>query len=487
MKERFVTDGSEPVRGAHPDAAPTARPFRRRAGEVTIQFYGGVGVIGGTKIVIATPRARVLLDLGLDIPAGADLFRAPVTARPGYELADLLNTGCAPDLPGIYDPAMLPDRGPRAGAIADLAVPDRRPAAIFVSHAHVDHDGMLGFVRADVPCYAHPRTIDIHQALARTGLGPAGNPVRLRACVEHERVRVGDLAVEAIPVDHDVPGACGFLVHTPAGRIAYTGDINFHRNGGRNTHRFMQQVHGATVLITETTMLSFDPLPQEPCSEAEIGARISAHLTEHPGTLQLISLYPRDLDRAGAVIELAAETGRRLVWPGQQAAFLSRLGVPGVVTWAQDRPQLPVHREAVQAAEADLGPLETVQLTEVEHAPGNYLIQIDHHDLPALLDLPMGEHTRWIHSQGEPLGPFVPEWAVFTEWLDRLGIVPVEASSSGHAGPSALTHLVREVDADTVYPVHGFRPEALADALAGARSRVILPRLGERYPLCAQP
>ncbi len=478
-----MVDGPDAAAGPYADQASTQVSSGRGAGEVAVEFYGGVGVIGGSKIMISTPRARVLLDIGLDIPAGADLFRPPVAARPGHELADLLNLGYAPDLPGIYDPAMLPGRGPRAGAIAGLAAPDPRPTAVFVSHAHLDHDGMLGFARADVPCYAHPRTVAIHEALARAGLGPAGNPVRLLPCAEHEPVQVGDLTVEAIPVDHDVPGACGYLVHTPAGRIAYTGDINLHRNGGANSRNFVRRVRGAGVLITETTMLSFEQLPEEPCGEAGVEARIAEQLTEHPDALQLISLYPRDLDRAQAVIKLAAEAGRRLVWPGQQAAFLSRLGVPGVVTWADDRPQRPVHRKAALAAEADLGPLETVQLADVEHAPGDYLIQVDHRDLPALMDLPLDRHTHWIHSQGEPLGPFVPEWAVFTQWLDQLGVTPVEASSSGHAGPVALTELVREIDADTVYPIHGFRPAALADALEGARSRVVVPHLGEWYDL----
>lgn len=451
--------------------------------ETTLEFYGGVELIGGSKIMIATSQARVLLDMGLDIPVGNDLFRPPVVARSGFELADLLNTGRAPDLPGIYHPEQLPVRGPRAVEVAGLAESDPRPTAVFVSHAHIDHDGMLGFVRPDVPCYAHPQTVDIHAALQQTGMAPAGHPVRLLPCTDSQPVQVGDLAVEAIPVDHDVPGACGFLIHTPHGRVAYTGDINLHRNDGRKSRDFARRVQGADVLITETTMLSFDPLPSEAVGEVQVSDHVSQLLTDHPAALQLISLYPRDLDRAARMITVAERADRQLVWPGEQAAFLSLMGVSNVVTWAPDRPQRSAHCEAVRAAEAAGRSIETVSLNAVAQAPGQYVVQLDHHDLPALLDLPLNDDTCWIHSQGEPLGPFVPEWEVFVEWLDHAGVTLVEASSSGHAGPSALVDLVRQIDAQTIYPIHGFRPEALVEALAESGEQVVVPRLGESYPV----
>ena len=41
---------------------------------VSVEFFGGLRVIGSSKIMIWTPNARVLLDMGLDIPAAGDLF-----------------------------------------------------------------------------------------------------------------------------------------------------------------------------------------------------------------------------------------------------------------------------------------------------------------------------------------------------------------------------------------------------------------------------
>lgn len=449
--------------------------------ETVIEFYGGLGVIGGSKIMISTPNARVLLDLGLDLPSGVDLFRPPVGTRTGHELADYLNTGQAPELPGIYDPELLPIRGPRAGRVVDLAHPDPRPSAVFISHAHIDHDGMLGFVRPDLDCYAHPQTVAIHQALRSAGLGPAGRPARLSEALPGRPVTIGDLIIEPIEVDHDVPGACGFLIAAPSGRIAYTGDFNTHR--GAASLGFAERVKGVDVLITETTMLSFDPLPPEPVGEAAVAEIVRDQLA--PPELQLISLYERDLVRCQAMIDLAADSARTLVWPGQQAAFLQLMGLSGVVTWDDSRPQRPEHVDAVADATTEAGPITTVGLADVWARPESYVVQTDSRDNAGLLDLPIGRQTRWIHSQGEPLGPFMPDWQPFVDWLDHLGIEQVEAGSSGHAGPLGLVDLVRRINPGTVFPIHGFRPEALATLLREGAPviPVTVPEAGRAYPL----
>ena len=74
---------------------------------VTIEFWGGLGVIGGSKIMVEDGGHRVLLDIGLDIPNGANLFRLPVRNRPGRELSDRLRMNAAPRIPGVFDPAVL--------------------------------------------------------------------------------------------------------------------------------------------------------------------------------------------------------------------------------------------------------------------------------------------------------------------------------------------------------------------------------------------
>ena len=128
----------------------------------SIEFWGGLGVIGSSKIMVSHGEHRVLLDIGVDIPSGANLFRAPVLERHGHELADRLRVGGAPHIAGLFDPAFLPPGDP-------LATPFPGRTAVFVSHPHIDHVGLAGFVRPEVPVHASAETVALLGALAEAG------------------------------------------------------------------------------------------------------------------------------------------------------------------------------------------------------------------------------------------------------------------------------------------------------------------------------
>jgi len=435
---------------------------------VEIEFFGGVGVIGGSKVSVSTEHSRVMFDCGSDLPLAADLFAPPVLPRPGRELADLVAVGQTRWIPGLFDPAhsdpRAESRDPRAESRGPRAAPvDDRELGVFVSHAHVDHDGLLGFLRQGLVVHASPETVRLEQALAASGKAPTGRPVDWQSVPYGDVVTVGDITVEFIPVDHDVPGASALLVTTPQGRIAYTGDLNLHRDGGLRTRAFAERVAGVDVLLSETTGLSFDE--ERPLAgEDEILGRF-LEVCGRPG-LQLVSLYERDIDRAQRWITAAADLGRRIVWPSAMATTLAGYGVSDVVTWVD-------HRQA--SAHLDLA---TITLDEVRAAPASYVVQLASTDPAQLLDLPVTASTVWVHSQGEPLGPFMSDWAPFQAWLDHAGIETVQAGSSGHATGADLQQLVNDIAPGVVFPFHGFKPERLV----GPR-RTVLPAYGVRYRL----
>ncbi|HEY3982045.1 MAG TPA: MBL fold metallo-hydrolase [Streptosporangiaceae bacterium] len=188
-----------------------------------IEFWGGVGVIGSSKVLIHDGGHRVLLDLGLDIPRGSDLFRSPAALPRGRELSARLRVGAAPAMAGLYDPAAL-DPGDPLGEPAE-------PAAVFISHPHIDHVGLAGFLRADIPAYASPDAIALLRALDHGGEtlpGPrdfSSAETSWRRMPAGAAVQVGPIRVERLDVDHDVPGASGYRVTTSDGVLAFTGDI----------------------------------------------------------------------------------------------------------------------------------------------------------------------------------------------------------------------------------------------------------------------
>jgi ribonuclease J len=416
----------------------------------TIEFWGGVGVIGSSKILIRDGGHRVLLDLGLDIPRAGDLFRPPSGTRRGRELADRLRVGAAPAIGGLFAPEFL-DPGDPLGE-------EGEPTAVFISHPHIDHVGFAGFVRGGIPVHAAPEGAALLRSLDAAGEGLLGGDPDWVEPAEGEPVAVGPMRVERFATDHDVPGASGYLVHTGDGTLAFTGDFRFHGHHPEAAWRFADRIAGADILVTEGTGLGWDeryPLR----TEADVDADFAAVLDGNPD-LVLMSVYPRDLDRVEHFTAIAAAAGRSVVWPDRMAAFLAGVGVA----------------EPVGFGAAGLGALAA--------APGSFVLQIDPDRLPDLLDLPIGPQTVFVHANGEPLGPFEARWPVFTEWLAQLGVPLKRMGCLGHAYQDDLHEFVQRVAPRIVVPIHTTSPTRLHPV--GSITRLVVEYAGA-YDFAGRP
>ncbi len=408
----------------------------------SIEFWGGLGVIGSSKIVVADGGHRVLLDIGLDIPSGGNLFRPPVVERPDSALADRLRVGGAPRLPGLFDPAALDPGDPLAEPVGD-------GTQVFVSHPHIDHVGLAGFVRPDVPVHAHTDAVDLLSALTTAGAGLPGGDPAWRRLSAGDTVTAGPMRVECIPVDHDVPGACGYLVHTGSGTLAYTGDIRFHGRHPERSWAFAERAAGCDVLVTEATTLSF-PAGDEPVRTEDDVLRSFLDVLSAAQGLVLLQMYPRDVERVTEFVDAARAAGRTIVWPDATARLLRGLGVA----------------------------VDTVTLEDIRAKPAAFAVQVDVADLPSLLDLPLSGGETLVHANGEPLGEFDPRWGVFTDWLAKIDITLRRIGTTGHATPAHLHEFVERVAPKVVCPIHTYEPARLFPPHAIRR---VIPRYGVRY------
>ena len=421
----------------------------------SVEFWGGVGVIGSSKVLIKDGGHRVLLDLGLDIPKDGDLFRVPAAPRPGRELSDRLRVGAAPAIPGLFDPASLAAGDPLGESV--------EPTSLFVTHPHIDHVGLVGFVRPEVPVHASPDTIALLAALDKgqealpgprsfTGDG-AWRPIPLG-----EAVRVGPMTVERFDVDHDVPGASGYRVTTSDGVLAFTGDFRFHGHRPELSWGFAEAVAGADVLVTEGTTLSWEEIhPLR--TEVHVNRMFEAELAGNPD-LVMLAVYPRDFDRVRDFTAIAEAAGRRILWPERTAAFLAAAGFDGVLSVGE------------------------IGLAAVHEAPGEYVVQLDAEDIPSLLDVPFGPRSVFVHANGEPLGPFEPRWQLFVDWLAKLGVPLRRIGCSGHAYQDDLHEFVRVINPKVLIPIHTFSPYRVHPS--GSTARLVVD-YAQAYDFAGRP
>jgi len=409
----------------------------------SVEFWGGVGVIGSSKVLIRDGGHRVLLDLGLDIPKDGDLFRVPAAPRPGRELSDRLRVGAAPAIPGLFDPTAL--------TAGDRLAEQVEPTSLFVTHPHIDHVGLVGFVRPEVPVHASPDTIALLAALekgqeALPGPRSFAGPAAWRPVALGERVQVGPMTVERFDVDHDVPGASGYRVTTSDGVLAFTGDFRFHGHRPELSWAFAEAVAGADVLVTEGTTLSWEEIhPLR--TEVDVNAMFEAELAGNPD-LVMLAVYARDFDRVRDFTAIAEAAGRQVLWPDRTAAFLRAAGFDG----------------ALSVGEAGLD--------AVREAPGRYVVQLDADDIPSFLDMPFGPNSVFVHANGEPLGPFEPRWQLFVDWLAKLGVPLRRIGCSGHAYQDDLHEFVRMINPKVLIPIHTFSPYRVHPT--GSTSRLVV-------------
>jgi ribonuclease J len=392
-----------------------------------ISFWGGVGVIGSSKILIEQDGWRILLDCGLDFSPGAGFFRSHVTPRPGHILQDRLRTGGAPWISHLYRPDAV--------AGLDLAGGSDGRTAVFITHAHIDHIGLTGWVDPGVPLYCSPETKRVMDALAVAGDGVEGGQPTFIGMADGETIAFGPFRVTRHPVDHDVIGASGYAVETEDGVVGFTGDIRLHGRHPEKSLGFAQAIHGARAFVIEGTTLSFG-FKSAQSTEIAVDEQFTRILGQTPG-LVLMSLYPRNVERVESFMAIARNAGRIILWPPKMAAFFTHLGLPDVATWDESR------------------------LDAVRSHPERYVIQLTVAEIPVLLDLPVGPGAVFVHANGEPLGVFDPDYEVLQDWLKMTHTPWWGIGTSGHASPDDLNRLVETVAPEILFPLHSQEPDRL--------------------------
>ncbi len=142
----------EPV--PRPSRPSGLRPIRAMA---TLELFGGVGEIGGNKVLLREEDVVLLLNFGTSYTRRGRFYEEYLNPRPAFGLLDPLEMGLLPPLEGLYREDMHPGHRPEELWERFRGAPEYRDfrgvqvAAIFCSHAHMDHCGYISFVREDVP------------------------------------------------------------------------------------------------------------------------------------------------------------------------------------------------------------------------------------------------------------------------------------------------------------------------------------------------
>ncbi len=424
-----------------------------------VTCYGGVGEIGGNKILVEDRDARAWLDMGSSFGFGSDFWGEFLGARARFGLRDYFALGLLPKLPGLYSPEWL------EGSHFDYEPP--RFSAAFVSHIHFDHTNHLKFLDPAIPVHMGEGTKIMLESWEETGRFDLEEH-DYRTFRTGRTLKADDIDVVPVHVDHSAPAAYGFLVHTTEGTIAYTGDLRQHGPHAEMTREFIAAAakERPAALVTEGTRVAPKD-PRQPSSEADVRSRSIETAKKSKGRLILATFYPRDVDRMRTFLEVAKAVGRKYVLQSKAAHLLLSLQRdahitvpdvlrdPDILVYDRQLDKVPTWESGLFAQLGD----KVVRSDYVKGNQPELLLQLDFFALGELIDIEPAPGATFIHSKSEPIEEDDEVERILRNWVRFFKLRRYQYHASGHMAEQEVADMVRTIDPKVVIPVHTEHPE----------------------------
>ncbi|KKG64484.1 MBL fold metallo-hydrolase [Methanosarcina mazei] len=461
---------------------------------VQINILGGKNEIGGNKILVEHEGTRILLDFGMSFNQNSKYFSEFLQPRKCSALTDFFELDLLPDIRGIYRTDYLEHMG--------RPIEEREIDAVFLTHAHADHAQYVHFLRFDIPICCTKETKIILQCLEEIGSSTLSDYVtgceafkfyknkkggisrvdsrqegfvreRNFSLMEPEnKLKIGSLEIEMVPVDHSLPGACGYIIYTNEGNLVYTGDIRFHGSNQELSRKFVEKAKSVKPkwLICEGTRINNYQID----SENEVKEEITKLVSSSEG-LAFVEYPIRDIDRMKSIFQSAKMNGREFVIPLKAAYLIEALGdlcpfciedvkilVPrkswGLI-YNENYEQDLIDKDYEKWERNYIYRSNSITCKELNRNPQNYVVSMSLWEINQLVDI-QPQNAIWIKSSCEP---FCEEMELDEgrkqNWLDRFEIVKYAAHASGHASGREIIEMINEIKPEYVIPVHTENPD----------------------------
>jgi len=444
-----------------------------------LSAYGGVGEIGGNKLLLSAGKEKLWIDMGFSFHSQSEFYNEFLQPRPKAGLLDLFEFGMAPKVRGLYSREAL--------AYTNMEYEEPSAANLLVSHPHWDHVGMLRYIDPSIKVHLGVAAKVIMDAWAAT------SPFAKFGAHDYNTFRSGavlkmdSITARPIHVDHSVPGAYGYLIETPSGTVAYTGDFRQHGPGASMTEDFIRYLEKVQpdVLIAEGTRIG--PGKRASLSEADVHNEIVRLVKSAPDKLVVENHPPRDVDRIRTMIAAAANSGRTYAMSAKSAYLLNAMkaldnGIKLPDLWKND--VVKVYERSFTRGlsweDKMLGVLEnagkTVGAKEIRENPEKYLLHLEHWHMNELNDIHPSPGTPFIHARIACFDEESYEEARIREnWLRHYGMPEYQVHASGHLSESELQMLIQRTRPKVVVPIH--TQGASEYARLAPQSRVVQPVL----------
>ncbi len=403
-------------------------------GSITLEVYGGYREIGGNCIVIKDRDKKIVFDNGIRFQVLKRYYRGRIQP---LGINELRNIGAIPPL-NVFE---------------DID-------ALYISHFHLDHLGLLGALppgtRVYVPSIGVLETIEEWYRATPTWLAELPHKLHIDL-IELKPYQKDELGVTPIPVSHSAYPSYALVYNGYDKTVFYSGDFRVNGPLGPmiNTMQNIGKILGSgstDIALLEGTNIGGIETPIGP---EEFKSILNKVLME--SGLVIISIDPLDFELLTAISGLASLNGRTVVISSSRLVDI----LPQWLSSAFNADNLEL-AVAAELEKPSLVPVDYVSLKQdVLKDPGSFL----------LVQEPVGflEMLRQMRIWGEeiPRGatailttpePLEAESEVEEEtlayWLYTLGVQVYRVRLSGHYYPHELRGVLDTIKPKKLIPIH---------------------------------
>lgn len=233
-----------------------------------LTIYRGTNEIGGSCIELEESNTRILFDFGLQLDA--------------MSVKDFKVEDYKPSIKTKYD-------------------------AVFLTHAHPDHYGLLELLDNETPIYATIETCDILKNI--TPMASKFDTKEYNLKVIESPIQIGKFNIVSHDVDHSIGGACAYEIKCNGKTIVYTGDIRFHGRCQYKNSVFKRKLDKVDYLIMEGTTISREN--QSIVKEDDLLPKFVDAF--NVSKLPIVAFSPQNIDRFITVYKACLKTKKTLV------------------------------------------------------------------------------------------------------------------------------------------------------------------------------
>lgn len=392
---------------------------------MTLTIHRGTNEIGGSCVEIATESSRILIDIGLSLDFEKKTEEQQLLIR------EQARKWCK----GVD--------------------------AIFISHYHQDHHGLLSEVSPTMPVYVTAGTASMFK------INAAFLPNKMKVenvqiiqpasqLVSAIPVTIGDIKITAYTVDHSAYDACALLIEADGKRILYSGDIRLH---GRKGILYKKLPKNVDYLILEGTNIEKDKKSK---TEEEIEQEFEELFGKENSKLNFVWCSGQHIDRLTNIFRAARKTNRTMVVDVYVAAALYEIHklndkIPspqshGIKVWYSK----PITYKEGETNYSVLFPEQRIRPSTIIENPEKYVVIMRPsmlHQLQQNMKVPQANMITTMWKEYEK------NENKFFDWIDTQGYQRKHIHTSGHADMQSLKVIADFINPKVIIPIHTQKKE----------------------------